>query len=235
MAGLYSLQAIGQANQGGALLPVQSGAMTLSGMATVVARSDNPFPFGKRPDGTPMYPPRYEGVVRRFYPFLENCQYRISRLHEYAVSPTTPEILRSLAPSPTWLDRTPYRVLLAAGDQLVGVHYDDSPYVLIVRNGAVMAGIREDAINDASWFARREDVLPLGVPDAGHCDSEVVAFERMLDLEPSLRRHARQAAFDHAGRTHSRATEDGRAKASALLMKLEPIWRRFDRGTDKRR
>jgi hypothetical protein len=234
MADLYSLQVIGQANRGGALIPVKSGAMTLSGMATVVARSDNPFPFGRHPDGTPMYPPRYEGFFRRFYPFLENCQYRVCRLREYAAAPITPESLRSRSPSPTWLDRAPYRVLLAEGDQLVGVHYDDGPYVLIVRNREVMAGIREDAISDVSWFARKEDVLPLGVPDAGHCDSEVVAFERMMERDPSLQRNARQEACDYAGRTHTRATEEGRAKAGALLKKLEPIWRRFDRGTDRR-
>jgi hypothetical protein len=158
-------------------------------------------------------------ALERYYPFLDACQYRVDRLKNYSVPMMEPEVLRSLGGKGAtghWLDGRPYQVLLAEGDRVVGIHYEDAAYVLIVRDGIVMAGVLVDE-------------LPNGVRDGGHCDYHVVNFERMLESDESLQANAFQQAFDYAGRIYDRSTKEGVAKSGALVTKLRPIHQYFER------
>ncbi len=216
----YSLYTVGQAS-GGVLIPVNGGVAAMDGEhAEVIAVVDDPFPYGKNADGSPVYPTDMGWALDQFYPFLANCQYRVNRLAEYSVRPYPPAYLRpgkDKADAPHWLDARPYHVLLQPEtDHLVGIHYNDAAYVLIVRNGTVVAGV---------WEAE----LPTRLPDAGHCDQHVVNFERMLEYDESLQASAFQQAFDYAGRIYDRSSSDGKAQAGVLFKKLEPIWQYYGR------
>jgi hypothetical protein len=221
----YSLHTIGQAYTPAGVIPVSRGVAALNGdVAHVIALADNPYPFGKNDDGTPIYPAYADWLVDRFFPFLDNCQFRVDRLRNYAVPLVAPDTLRSLAgkgDAAHWLDDQPFRVLLAEGDRVVGVHFNASHYVLIVRQGVVMAGVRVET-------------LPQGVRDAGYCDHDVIAFEQMMEADESLQADALQQAFNYAGRIHDRSTATGKVKAGELVEKLRPAVSYYERAARDR-
>ncbi len=219
----YDLYTVGQAH-GGVMLPVHDGVATVDGDVQLVVRTDNPFPYGQDIGGGPVWPRGMDRLVSYYFPFLDNCQQRVDRYWQ-----TRPEALRSpdhirqitdMGGNQMWLDSQPYQVLLTEGDRLIGIHWGDSTFVLIVRNGVVMAGVREDT-------------LPQWVVDAGHCDEEVMRFERLIAVDPEAQANPLQAAFDYAGRVYDRSTDEGKVKSGALVRKLRPIYQEYDSLIDR--
>ncbi|HET8630045.1 MAG TPA: hypothetical protein VFL91_21705 [Thermomicrobiales bacterium] len=135
--------------QPGVLVPIRYGVAVVDGQAVqLLARtSDNPLNW----DPADPIPPRSRAGVRWADPrtayFIEFQQPFVGWLLA-----RRPDALRSAADirpragapgGRTWLDRQPYRVLVAADDRLVGLYGTD--FVLVVRGETLMAAIREAA------------------------------------------------------------------------------------------
>jgi hypothetical protein len=135
--------------QPGVLVPIRYGvAVVDEQVVQLLARtSDNPLNW----DPADPAPPRRRAGVRWDDPrtayFIEFRQPFVGWLLAHRPDALRPAAeIRSRAGGPegrTWLDRRPYRVLVADDDRLIGLYGTD--YVLVVRGETLMAAIRETA------------------------------------------------------------------------------------------